>query len=457
MSSRQPQAQYARAMEPETRYARLGETRIAYQVVGEAQPDLVVSAGTYGNIDLDWEDPMAARMYRRVATFSRLIRFDRRGSGSSDPLPLDALPPWEAYMEEVVAVMDAVGSERAAIMGVFDAGPVAALFAATKPERTVALILANTAARLLAAEDYPIGVSREAAEDVIDRVEETWGTEAQAWMQAPSRAGDEHFRRWFAKYTRGIASPTAVRAYLHAMLEADARPILSAIHVPTLVVHRANYPLFRIEHGRFLADHVEGARLVELPGADGALAWENADLLVDEIEEFLTGIRRRSEPGRALAAVLFTDIVGSTERAGELRDERWLALLDVHDRTALRVVEGFEGRLIKTTGDGIFAMFDGPGRGIRAAALLRQELSRAGLEIRAGLHAGEVELREGDVGGIAVHIGARVMAAAAPGEILVSRTVRDLIAGSGIRLDDRGSHHLKGVEGAWQLFAVGVV
>jgi class 3 adenylate cyclase len=443
-------------MDPETRYARLGDARIAYQVMGEGPPDLVVSAGTYGNIDLDWEDPLAARMYRRIAAFSRLIRFDRRGSGSSDPLPLDALPPWEAYMEEVAAVMDTAGSERAAIMGVFDAGPMAALFAASKPERTVALILANTAARLLASEDYPIGAPPEVVEEVIDRVEETWGTEAQAWMQAPSRAGDEHFRRWFAKYTRGIASPTAVKAYLQAMLEADARPILPSIHLPTLVVHRTNYPLFRIEHGRYLAEHIEGARLVELPGADGALAWENADLLIDEIEEFLTGIRRRAAPDRALATVLFTDIVGSTERAGELRDERWLRLLDVHDETARRVVGGFDGRLIKTTGDGILAIFDGPGRGIRAAALLREELRRAGLDIRAGVHTGEVELRDGDVGGIAVHIGARVMAAAAPGEILVSRTVRDLIAGSEIRLEDRGGHQLKGVEGPWQLFAAAV-
>jgi class 3 adenylate cyclase len=444
-------------MDPETLYARLGEARIAYQVMGEGPPDLVISAGTYGNIDLDWEDPMAARMYRRIAAFSRLIRFDRLGSGSSDPLPLDALPPWEAYMEEIVAVMDAVGSERAAIMGVFDAGPMAAQFAATKPERTVALILANTAARLLASKSYPIGAPRDAVEEVIDRIAETWGTEAQAWMQAPSRAGDEEFRRWFAKYTRGIASPTAVKAYLHAMLEADARPILSSIHVPTLVVHRTNYPLFRIEHGRYLAEQVEGARLVELPGADGALAWENADLLVDEIEEFLTGIRGRAEPDRALATVLFTDIVGSTERAEELRDERWLGLLDVHDEMARRVVGGFDGRLIKTTGDGILATFDGPGRGIRAAALLREELRRAGLDIRAGLHTGEVELRDGDVGGIAVHIGARVMAAAAGGEILVSRTVRDLIAGSDIRLEDRGQHQLKGVEEAWQLFAVAAV
>jgi class 3 adenylate cyclase len=441
-------------VEPETRFARLGESRIAYQVVGEGPPDLVLTAGTFGNIDLDWEDPMVARFYRRLATFCRLIRFDRRGSGSSDPLPLDALPPWEAYMEEVAAVMDAVGSRRATIMGVFDAGPMAALFAATKPDRTVALILANTAARLLASEDYSIGAPPDAVKAVIDRVEESWGTDAQAWMQAPSRADDEHFRRWFAKYTRGIASPTAVKAYLYAMVEADARPILASVHVPVLVVHRTNYPLFRIEHGRYLAEQIEGARFVELPGADGALAWENTDLLLDEIEEFLTGIRRGADPDRALATVLFTDIVGSTERVEELRDERWIRLLDRHDETARRVIGGFGGRLIKTTGDGILATFDGPGRGIRAAGLLREEFQRAGLDIRAGVHTGEVELRDGDVGGIAVHIGARVMAAAAPGEILVSRTVRDLIAGSEIRLEDRGLHQLKGIEGHWQLFTV---
>jgi class 3 adenylate cyclase len=241
------------------------------------------------------------------------------------------------------------------------------------------------------------------------------------------------------------------------MLEADARPMLSSIHVPTLVIHRTNYPLFRIEHGRYLVQHIGGARFVELPGADGALAWENTDLLVDEVAEFLTGVRHRAEADRALVTVLLTDIVASTERARELRDERWLAMLDVHDRMARRVVESFDGRLIKTTGDGILAAFDGPGRGIRAAALLREELRSTGLEIRAGLHTGEVELRDGDVGGIAVHIAARVMAAAGSGEILVSRTVRDLIAGSAIALEDRGSHRLKGVEGTWQLFAVEAV
>jgi class 3 adenylate cyclase len=441
-------------MDAETRYARLGDERIAYQVIGDGPPDLVLSAGTYGNIDLDWEEPVAAGTYRRIAAFCRLIRFDRRGSGSSDPLPLDALPPWESFVDEVAAVMDAVGSDRAAVMGIFDAGPMAALFAAAKPERTVALILTNTSARILAADDYSIGFRPEVAEAGIGRVARAWGTEEQAWMQAPSRAGDERFRRWFAKYTRSIASPTAVERYLRAMLDADARPILPTIHVPTLVLHRTSYPLFPIEHGRYLAEHIDDARFVELPGADGAIAWENADLVVGVLEEFLTGVRRHTEPTRTLATVLFTDIVKSTERAGALGDQGWIDLLNAHDEAADRIAAAFEGRVVKTTGDGILATFDGPGRGIRAAAALREQIRALGLDVRAGVHTGEVELRDGDVGGIGVHIGARVMAAAGPGEILVSRTVRDLIVGSEISLEERGVHTLKGVDERWELFAV---
>jgi class 3 adenylate cyclase len=349
--------------------------------------------------------------------------------------------------------MDAVGSDRAAIMGLFDAGPMATLLAATRPDRTAALILANTSARILASEDYP-GAPPSVAEAMIDRVEQTWGTEEQARMQVPSRASDERFRRWFARYTRSIAGPTAVRAYLRAMLDADARSILSSVHVPTLVLHRKHYPLFRIEQGQYLAEHIEGARFFEIPGSDGPLPWENADLVVDLIEEFLTGVRRGAEPARAVATVLFTDIVSSTERAGELGDERWLELLNLHYQAAYRVAETFRGRVVQTTGDGVLATFDGPRRGIRASIALRDELLRIGLEIRSGIHTGEVELRDENVGGMAVHIAARVMAAAGAGEIIVSRTVRDLIVGSEIKLEERGEHALKGVEGNWQLFAV---
>lgn len=442
-------------MEPDTHYASIGNGRIAYQVLGEGPPDLVMSSGTFGSVDLDWEDPMVAAMYRRLASFSRLIRFDRRGSGASDPLPLDALPPWESFVEEVVAVMDTVGSERATIMGMFDAGPMAALFVVTKPERADALILANTSPRVLRSDDYSIGAGLERAQNVINQVVETWGTEAQARMQVPSRAPDERFRRWFARYTRSIASPTAIQAYLSAMLQADARSILPAIRLPTLVLHRTGYSLFPVEHGRFLADHIEDARLVEIPGSDGPLPWEYPDVVVDAIEEFVTGTPRRSEPSRAALTILFTDIVKSTEQLGQIGDWQWRHVLDRHDETSRRIIEAFGGRVVQTTGDGVLAAFEGPGRGIRAAFALQDHLKTIGIDVRSGLHTGEVELREGDdIGGMAVHIAARVMDAAAAGEVLVSRTVRDLTFGSRVRLEDRGAHRLKGVSGDWQLFAV---
>jgi class 3 adenylate cyclase len=329
------------------------------------------------------------------------------------------------------------------------------LFAASRPERTVALVLANTAARILRSDDYPIGALPESAQEVRDRIERTWGTEEQADMQVPSHASDPHFRRWFARYTRSIAGPTAVSAYVRAMLHTDARSVLSSIRAPTLILHRVDYPWFRIEHGRYLAEHIEGAKLVELPGADGPLPWEHADLALDAIEEFLTGTLRGPDTTRAVTTLLFTDIVRSTERAAQLGDERWRELLSLHDDTAHRVIATFGGRIVKTTGDGILATFDGPRRAIRASAALRLEVRRIGLDLRSGIHTGEVEDSGVDVSGIAVHIAARVMAAAGEGEILVSRTVRDLIAGSEIELEERGAHQLKGVAGDWLLYAVG--
>jgi pimeloyl-ACP methyl ester carboxylesterase len=421
-------------VQPETKYARMGQDRIAYQVLGKGPPDLVMTTGSFGHVDMAWEDPGIALFLRTLASFARLIQFDRRGTGASDPLPLDSLPPWESYAQDLTAVLDEVGSQQAALLAQLDASPMALFFAGTRPERTRALILANATAKFLAADDYPIGAPAEVAEAFLAQLDQPWGTEAMAGMFAPTRAGDQRFCRWLARYLRAVASPRAVQAFLRANLEMDARSILPLIQASTLVLHRRDYQFIPLAHGRYLAEHIPGARLVELDGTEQSLFWETPEPALDHIERFLTGVRRVAQPTRRLATVLFTDIVGSTERAGELGDRRWRELLNVHDELTGRLVEEFGGRLVKTTGDGILATFDGPGRAIHCAAALRDELAGIGVGIRAGLHTGEVELREDDVGGIAVHIAARVTAAAKPGEILVSRTVRDLVVGSDVTL-----------------------
>jgi class 3 adenylate cyclase len=442
------------AAQPETRYARLGGDRIAYQVLGQGPPDLVFTMGSFSHVDVAWEDPQIALFLRRLASFSRLLRFDRRGTGASDPLPPEPLPPWEAYAEELDAVMDAVGMRRAALLTAGpEAGPMALFFAGTRPERTDALVIADATARYLVADDYPIGVAPEVAEAMVARATEHWGTEESLQAQVPARARDERFLRWSARLQRAIASPRVVQAYLRAMLEVDVRPILPLIQAPTLVLQHTDFGFLPVAHGRYLAEHIPGARLIEVPG-DLPLLWELPGPVLEAVEAFLTGADRPAVPTRVLATVLFTDIVGSTERAAELGDRRWRELLQVHDDLAGRLVDRWGGRLVKTTGDGILATFDGPGRAVGCATAFREELRGLDMEIRAGLHAGEVELRDGDVGGIAVHIAARVLAAAGPGEVLVSRTVRDLVTGSDTVLEDRGAHRLKGVEGAWQLFAV---
>jgi class 3 adenylate cyclase len=439
---------------PETRYARLQGDRIAYQVLGDGPPDLVLTPGSFGHLDIAWEDPGISLFFRTLASFCRLIVFDRRGTGLSDPLPPDPLPPWESYAQDLAAVLDEVGAERAALLAEIDAGPTAIFFAATKPERVNALILSHTTAKFVATDDYPIGIPPEAAEELVAQIDQLWGSEALAAMVAPSRAGDQRFRRWSGKLVRAGASPGAAQRFLRALLEVDVRPALPLIQAPTLVLHRRDSQYIPAEHGRYLAEHIPRASLVELPGADPTLIWETPELALDQIEAFLTGVHRITAPTRILATVLFTDIVGSTEQASRLGDRRWRELLNVHDEVARRAVEEFDGRLVKTTGDGILATFDGPGRAIRCAAALRDELAGIGLQLRAGLHTGEVELRDRDVGGIAVHIAARVMAAAQPGDILASRTVRDLVVGSDITLHDHGSQPLKGLAGTWELFSV---
>jgi class 3 adenylate cyclase len=443
-------------VEPTVGYARLADARIAYQVIGDGAIDLVYTAGSFGSFDMDWEDPMAQVFLRRLAAFARVIKFDRRGTGASDPLPLDALPPWESFVEELEAVMDSVGSAHAAIWAAYDAGPMAMLFAATKPERTAALILVHTGAKYLVGPDYPAGITEEEAAALMKAMSDGWGTDQHVLNQVPSRKDDQRFRLWYAKKTRAIAGPAAAQAYFIANLRADARALLPSIQVPTLIIQRENYRFVPAKFGRYLNEQIEGSRLVELPGSDGPLIWEHPDLALDAIEEFLTGIRPPRATTRLMTTVLFTDIVDSTKRAEELGDRQWRSVLDVHDDTARRLVEENGGHVVKTTGDGVLATFDGPGRAIRAAARMCDQLRRMDLEIRAGIHTGEVELRAGDVGGVAVHLAARVMSTAMPGEVLVSRTVRDLVAGSEWAFRDRGSHQLKGIEGEWQLYAVDI-
>jgi class 3 adenylate cyclase len=441
---------------PTTKFVKLGNDRIGYQVLGEGPIDLVFLTGMSSHIDLRWEEPLNEYFLHRLASFSRLILFDRRGTGVSDPVPFDHLPTWEQWADDMRVVFDAVGSERAAIMAWLDGGPMAMLFAATYPERTAALVLAHTAARYVRAEDYPHGFAPEVAEQLLHMVEELWGTEGFVSIAAPSRSQDEGFRQRYGRYLRAAARPREAAAQLRNVLSADVRHVLPLIHCPTLVLSRTGYPLVTRDHARYLAEHIPDARLVELPGTDGTLVTEHAGEILDRIEEFLSGVPGGSVPDRVLATVLFTDIVSSTHRATSMGDRRWKAVLEAHDEITRDQVARFQGRLIESTGDGVLATFDRPGRAIRAAGAIQDSIRALAIDIRAGLHAGEIELREGGhrVGGIAVHTAARVTAIAAPGEILVSSTVKDLVAGSGIEFRDRGLHDLKGLPGAWRLFAV---
>ena len=434
---------------PETRYAKSGEVSIAYQVVGGGPIDLVLVPGFVSHLDVDWDDPRHAHFLRRLASFSRLIRFDKRGTGLSDRP--GGLPDLETRMDDVRAVMEAVGSERAALFGYSEGGPMSVLFAATYPHMTSALVLYGTyAKRQDPDDDYPWAAAREARERYAKQVEEDWGWEADMRTMCPG--ADEAMARWWATRARAAASPRAARDLILMNSLIDVREVLPTIQAPTLVLHRTGDLDSRVEEGRYVARHIPSARFVGLAG-DDHVPWIDADQVVDEIEEFLTGARPAVEPDRVLATVLFTDIVGSTERAAELGDRRWRELLDAHEAAVRRELVRFGGREVDTAGDGVFATFDGPARAIRAACAIRDSVRGLGLELRAGLHTGECELANGKMRGIAVHTGARVAALAAPGEVLVSSTVRDLVAGSGIAFDERGEHELKGVPGTWRLYA----
>ena len=438
---------------PKTKYARSGELHIAYQVVGDGPIDVVWVPGWFSHVEQSWEWHEVASFYERLASFSRLIVFDKRGTGLSDPVPVDQPATIEQRMDDVRAVMDAAGSERAALLGLSEGGPMSMVFAATHPDRTSALILTGTFARATWAPDYEIGIPRELVEPTMDEIIENWGEGLILEYAAPSLDTPEN-RSEVGRYERSAASPGMVRALMKMNLDIDVRPVLEAINVPTLVLHRVHDRMTLVEMGRFLAKHIPGARLVELPGGDH-LPWAgDTDRFVGEVQEFLTGSRHEVMPDRVLATVMFNDIVSSTERAVELGDRRWKQVLDRFYETADREIQRYGGRLVEETGDGVLATFDGPARAVRSATAIREAVRPLGIQIRAGLHTGECERRGSNIGGIAVHIGARVSAKAGAGEVLVSRTVRDLVVGSGLEFADRGEHELKGVPGTWQLFSV---
>ncbi|HTL87265.1 MAG TPA: adenylate/guanylate cyclase domain-containing protein [Acidimicrobiia bacterium] len=441
-------------MNATTRYARLGDDHVAYQVVGEGSLDVVFVPEWASHLELQWEDPLCARFLERLAAFARLICFDKRGIGLSDPLPPGAGEGLDPWMEDVTAVLDAVGSHSAAMIGTGAGGPMTLLYAASHPDRTQSLVLCNTAARFVQADDYPIGIPPELVPEGLAFTRESWGTAALFDDGAPSLAGSEAARTFHARVQRQAASPGVAAAMQSVLLATDVRGVLPAVHMPTLVVHRSRDRLVDVAHGRYLAAHIDNAKYVELDDDNHLYYAGDADALLAEIQSFLTGRPAERTPDRVLATVLFTDIVGSTGRASDMGDRRWRELLDRHDAATRRQLARFRGREIKAAGDGFVATFDGPARALRCACAIRDAVRALGLDVRIGVHTGEVEMRGEDISGIGVHIGARVGAQAQAGEVLLTRTVADLVAGSGIEFADRGSTELRGVPGEWQLVAV---
>jgi pimeloyl-ACP methyl ester carboxylesterase len=437
---------------PQTKYASSDGMHLAYQVFGEGDLDLILVNGFTTHVELVWEHEPARRFLEGLASFARVINFDRRGSGLSDPVA-DA-PTLEQRMDDVRAVMDAAGSERAALFGISEGASMSLLFAATYPQRAQALVLSGGMARSTWAEDYPWATPVEALlEAGAELIAPHWGEGAMIDVGAPSQSDNPDSRAFFGRLERASASPGMIGALVQMFFDIDVRDIVPSVHVPTLVLHRQRDRLVNIRNGRWLAEHLPNARFVELPGDDHIMWYENLDTTLGEIEEFLTGTRQAPEPERVLATVLFTDIVDSTRTAAELGDHPWREMLEEHQRSVRSALSNFNGREVKSTGDGFLATFDGPGRGIHCAqAILAADPQD--MLVRAGLHTGEIEVMGDDIGGIAVHIAARVSAQAGPGEVLVSRTVKDLVAGSGLEFSDRGVHELKGVPDTWQLYAV---
>jgi class 3 adenylate cyclase len=438
---------------PRTNYVRVGEGDVAYQVFGDGPIDLLLSYGLGVHVEIIWEVPIWRRILTILSSFTRLILFDRRGTGASDSISFDGVPTWEESIEDMVAVLDAVGSTQTAIMATLDTGSNGILLAAMRPDRVSHLVLYNTGARYLFADDYPIGAPPEALEALVELLAKEWGTLDFMRLVNPTSAGDAEFMRLSTRMLRVSNTPRAAAAQFNYLFRRDVRQALPIIQAPTLVLHVGENVLVPIEFGRYLAEHISSARFIELPGGDLSTTESNI-VMLDHVAEFLTGKIPAIEVDRILTTVLFTDIVASTETAISLGDQRWASLLDSHDRTVRDTLAHFRGQEINTTGDGFVASFDGPARAIRCAKAIGDATRPLDIEMRMGLHTGECEVRGKDLSGLAVHIAARITAHAPPGEIFVSGMVKDLVTGSGIDFSERGEHELKGLPGLWPLFAV---
>ena len=441
-------------MPGETKYVKSGDAYIAYQVTGDGPFDLVYVPGWVSHVELAWEEPTLARFLERLGSFSRLITFDKRGTGLSDRVSVDNLPNLGQRMDDLRAVMDAAGSERAAILGFSEGGNMCALFAATYPHRTKALIMCGTFAKRQWSPDYPWAPTIEERKETYKVVEQEWGSEMDTAHYVPSMENDKGFMERLATYFRRSASPSAAVALLKMNTDVDVRNVLPSIHVPTLVIHRTGDRDVNIEEGRWIAAQIPGAKFVELPGEDHMPWVGDQDAILDEIEEFLTGVRPTADFDTQLITMLFTDIVGSTELAASIGDKAWAELLDQHNSMIRRTAESCRGTEVDTTGDGFLLTFDRPANAVRCASRILEQARAIGLYLRAGIHTGEVHKVGKQITGLSIHVASRIVDLAEPGEVLVSGAVKNLVAGSKYEFEDRGEHTLKGVPRPWKLYAL---